>query len=63
LWERWLFFGGDRAELTLLQNVEERLLTQGDLRQFLEAVLAAVRDHMQSPSALLLRWIRQNSPC
>lgn len=53
LWERWLFFGGDRAELTLLQNVEERLLTQGDLRQFLEAVLAAVRDHMQSPSAFV----------
>ncbi len=53
LWERWLFFGGDRAELTLLQNVEERLLTKGDLRQFLEAVLAAVRDHMQSPSAFV----------
>jgi hypothetical protein len=53
LWERWLFFGGDRAELTLLQNLDERLLTQGDLRQFLEAVLAAVRDHMQSPSAFV----------
>jgi hypothetical protein len=52
-WERWLFFGGDRAELTLLQNIEERLLTQSDLRQFLEAVLAAVRDHMQSPSAFI----------
>ena len=52
-WERWLFFGADRAELTLLQNVEERLLTQSDLRQFLEAVLAAVRDHMQSPSAFV----------
>ena len=53
LWERALFFGGDRAELILLQNVEERLLTQGDLRQFLEAILAAVRDHMQSPSAFV----------
>lgn len=53
LWERWLFFGRDRAELSLLQNIEERLLTQGDLRQFLEAVLAAVRDHMQSPSAFI----------
>lgn len=52
-WERALFFGGDRAELILLQNVEERLLTQGDLRQFLEAILAAVRDHMQSPSAFV----------
>ncbi len=52
-WERWLFFGRDRAELKLLQNVEERLLTQGDLQQFLEAVLAAVRDHLQSPSAFV----------
>jgi hypothetical protein len=53
VWERWLFFGGDRAELDLLQNVEERLLTRGDLQQFLEAVLAAVRDHLQSPSAFV----------
>lgn len=53
LWERWLFFGKDRGELQLLQNVEERLLTQSDLQQFLEAVLAAVRDHVQSPSAFV----------
>lgn len=53
IWDRMFFFGRDRAELTLLQNIEERLLTQSDLRQFLEAVLAAVRDHMQSPSAFI----------
>ncbi|MCJ7432256.1 MAG: hypothetical protein MUO77_02075, partial [Anaerolineales bacterium] len=53
VWESWLFFGRDRNELRLLQNVEERFLTQGDLQQFLEAVLAAVRDHMQSPSAFI----------
>lgn len=53
IWDRFFFFGRDRAELTLLQNIEERLLTQGDMRQFLEAVLAAVRDHMQSPSAFV----------
>ncbi len=53
VWERWLFFGRDRNELRLLQNVEERFLTKGDLQQFLEAVLAAVRDHMQSPSAFI----------
>lgn len=51
IWERALFFGGDKAELSFLQNIEERLLTQGDLRQFIEAILAAVRDHMQSSSA------------
>jgi hypothetical protein len=53
LWERWLFFGSDRGELQLLQNVEERLLTQSDLQQFLESVLAAVRDHLQSPAAFV----------
>lgn len=53
LWERYLFFGRDRAELQFFQNVEERMLTQSDLQQFLEAVLAAVRDHLQSPSAFI----------
>ncbi|MDD2922477.1 MAG: hypothetical protein PHQ36_09330 [Anaerolineales bacterium] len=53
LWERWLFFGSDRGELQFLQNVEERLLTQGDLQQFLESVLSAVRDHLQSPAAFV----------
>lgn len=53
LWERFLFYGRDRAELQLLQNVEERLLTKGDLQQFLETVLAAVRDHLQSPCAFV----------
>src|SRR5512138_2929133 len=53
LWERYLFFGSDRAELQLLQNIEERLLTRGDLQQFLETVLAAVRDHLQSPCAFV----------
>ena len=53
LWERLLFFGRDHAELQLLQNIEERLLTRGDLQQFLETVLAAVRDHLQSPCAFV----------
>ena len=53
IWERWLFFGSDRGELQVLQNFEERLLTQSDLQQFLEAVLAAVRDHLQSPTAFV----------
>lgn len=50
-WERWLFYGNDRADLDLLRNVEERLLTRNDLHQFLEMVLAAVCDRMQAPGA------------
>jgi hypothetical protein len=53
LWERWLFYGRDRGELQSLHNIEERLLTQGDLQQFLEGILAAVRDHLQSSSAFV----------
>lgn len=53
LWERYLFAGADRGELQIFQNLEERLVTQGDLHQFLEAVLAAVRDHMHSSSAFI----------
>lgn len=53
VWEKLLFFGRDRAELQLLQNIEERLLTRSDLQQFLETVLAAVRDHLQSPCAFV----------
>jgi hypothetical protein len=54
VWERWLFHGGDRTNLGLLQHLEERLLTSGDLRQFLEAILAAVCDHMQIKKAYVI---------
>jgi hypothetical protein len=53
IWERWLFLGRDRADIELLQTLEQRLLTRGDLRQFLEAVLAAVCDRLQSPRAFV----------
>ncbi len=53
LWERLIFYGRDRTDLALLQSLQDRLITQGDLRQFLEAVLAAVRDHLQSSSAFV----------
>lgn len=45
--ERIFFAGGDRSNIQLLTSLEERLLTQGDLRQFLESVLAAVMDRFQ----------------
>lgn len=51
--ERWLFQGGDHANMRLLQTLEERVLTSADLRQFLEAVLAAVCDRLQTPRAFV----------
>jgi hypothetical protein len=53
VWERWLFYGGDRDNLQLLQTLEERLLSQRDLRQFLEAVLTAVCDQLQVGTAFV----------
>ncbi len=53
LWERWLFNGGDRNNMEILQTLEERLLTTSDLRQFLEAILAAVVDRLQVKQAFV----------
>lgn len=52
LWER-LFLGGSQEKLKLVQSLEERLLTKGDLRQLLEALLAAVCDRLQVEEAFL----------
>lgn len=54
LWERWLFHGGDPAKLQLIQSLEERLLTTGDLRDFLESVLAALCDRLQVSNAFIV---------
>ena len=53
IWERWLFYGSDRADLSLLHTLEERLLTSNDLKQFLEVVVAAVCDRLQTPDAFI----------
>ncbi|HLF89135.1 MAG TPA: histidine kinase N-terminal 7TM domain-containing protein, partial [Anaerolineales bacterium] len=53
VWERWLFNPGDQDDLRLLQTLEERLLTTGDLRQFLEGILAAVCDQFQVTTAFI----------
>jgi hypothetical protein len=54
VWERWLFYGRDRATLNLLQTLEERLLTSGDLKQFLEAILVAVCERLQVTKAFVV---------
>jgi hypothetical protein len=56
IWERWLFHGGDRQSMQLLQTLEERLLTSGDMHQFLESVLTAVCDRLQASKAFLVAF-------
>jgi len=51
--ERWLFREKDQADMELLQSLEDRLVTRGDLQQFLEAILSAVCDRLQSPKAFI----------
>lgn len=51
--ERALFYGADSTELRRLQVLEQRLLTSGDLRQFLESVLASLCDRLRIPSAFI----------
>lgn len=52
-WERAFFFGKDKPDLSLFQNFEERFLTQSDINQFLDAVLAAIQDLLQSSAAFI----------
>jgi hypothetical protein len=54
LWERWFLQGGDKTNLMLVQTLNERLLTTGDVRQFLESVLAAICDRIQAPRAFIM---------
>lgn len=61
LWERWLFYSGDRDNLELIQTLEERLLTSGDLRDFLESVLAAVCDRLQINKAFVVNLGNESS--
>lgn len=61
VWERWLFHGGDPAHLQLVQSLEERMLTSGDLRDFLESVLAALCDRLQVSNAFIVVLGDRNS--
>jgi len=45
--DRWLLQRGEGDHYYLLQTLSERLISAGDLRQFLEAILAGVCDQFQ----------------
>jgi len=61
VWEQALFYGGSRSSLHLVRTLEERLLTRHDLRQFLEAILAAVCDRLQVNTAFVVTLAPQGS--
>ena len=45
--EKVLFFGDDREDLSVIRNLENRMLTRKDLNQFLETVAASICDRLQ----------------
>jgi hypothetical protein len=51
--ERWFFYGEDRNDVSRLQLLEERLLTTGDLQQFLESILNSACDVLGIGSAFV----------
>ena len=53
-WERMLFYGNDREELEKIRLLEDRLLTNNDIYQFHELILATLCDLLQVPGACLL---------
>jgi len=53
LWERIFFSGNDREDLEVIRSLEDRMLTQNDLRQFLEMILSVICDRVQAKGAFL----------
>jgi hypothetical protein len=53
VWERLLFFGSDRKEISRIQSLEDHLLTRSDLHQFLEIVTATICDLLQVKGAFI----------
>jgi hypothetical protein len=55
--DRWLVYGRDQQDARQLQELGEHLLTKADARQLLETILAALCEHLRSPSAFVVSSI------
>jgi hypothetical protein len=53
-WEKILLFGKDDSDIDLIRQLEDRLLTKNDLKQFMEMILASVCDRLQAKGAYLI---------
>ncbi|HMN12700.1 MAG TPA: histidine kinase N-terminal 7TM domain-containing protein [Bellilinea sp.] len=52
--ERWFFLWEDDKDLVLLKGLENRFITEPDLKQFLEVMLSTICDRLQAPGAYVL---------
>jgi len=53
IWERLLFYGSDRREISRIQFLQDHLLARSDLHQFLEIVTATICDLLQVKGAFI----------
>ena len=53
VWERLLFYGSDRQDVTRIKTIEDHLLTRSDLSQFLEIVTGTICDLLQVDGAFV----------
>jgi hypothetical protein len=60
IWEKWIFNNNDQEEIDLITDLSDRLMTRNDLRQFLEAVQAAISDRFQSKSVFIAAFTDGN---
>lgn len=51
--ERWLIYTGDQAEYRRMQDLGDRLLTEADFHQLLDAILAALCDYLRVETAFI----------
>ncbi|MDO9088063.1 MAG: histidine kinase N-terminal 7TM domain-containing protein [Anaerolineaceae bacterium] len=54
LGEKWFFYGNDQQDIEILQTLENRLLTRNDLLEFLEMILSALMDRLQSTGSFIV---------
>ena len=51
--QHWLLFGANNSDLLELEILQDRLVTEADLQQFLEMTLAAIRELTRAESAFI----------
>ena len=58
--EKWLINKDNEPEMDLVRSLETRFITDKDLRQFLETILAATCDQLQVPGAFIVTFEDEN---
>ena len=51
--EKMLFFGDDREDLSIIRDLENRMLTRKDLNQFLETIASSICDRIQTSGTFI----------